>query len=252
MGYELKKNLLSWRFWILFLAQLAMYYFLNKPFLKLPGTFFYSHFTNSLWINIPVLALFCSGLIGMQTYDELDKDYQPLIFSRTSLSGWIKRKFTVNCMVSGIFIALAWVVLLIYRYYLAYPTVLNLFFLGNLHLYSSIISCNPLIATIQMISLDLLRAFFFGAMLGAVATLGAVMLKSRYLNLAFPAAVTILFDYYLGRAGFDKLTWNMQFTLIALARPHMGPWFSFFYLGLLCLLFLGLANHFVIKRVRYE
>jgi len=252
LGYHLKRTIFSVRFVVLFILQAAMYYYLNHWNLSnlQPQDNFYQLFLSSIRTNIPVLALLCAALVGLQTYDELDKNYQPLLFSRASIRVWITRKFTANALTCGVFILLAWVVILLVCFFGSYPPSYNLVNLQQ-HPYVSIVSSNPSVAIMQMIGLDIVRVFLFGVLLGAVATLGAVTFRGRYLVLAFPAVMHILFDYYASSVAYG-LSWYMNFDAIVLAGRYIEPWFSLLYFGLSALFFFALANYFVLRKVRYE
>lgn len=252
MGYQLKRSVISMRFGIFFILQLAMYYYLNHGNLSLflSSVNFYSGFLNSITTNIPLLTLFCAALVGLQTHDELDKHFQPLLFSRTTLQTWMTRKFIVNALTCGIFILLAWLAILLLCFLGNFPPQFNFIDLGH-HPCISLVSSDPTVAIIQLIVLDMIRVFLFGVLLGAVATLGAVAFKTRYLALAFPAVAYILFDYYANTIA-PGLSWYMNFNLTVLAGKHVKPWFSFAYFGLSALIFFALANYFVLRRVRHE
>jgi|GEM_PF-3598347 len=252
MGYQLKRSVVSVRFGVFLFLQAAMYYYLNHGNLSriFPNSNFYDHFLNSIITNIPLLALFCAALVGLQTYDELDKNFQPLLFSRTSLRTWVTRKFTVNALTCGIFILLAWLAILLLCFFGSFPPQLDFVNLEQ-HPYVSIVSSNPSVAIMQMIGLDIVRVFLFGVLLSAVATLGAVAFKARYLALAFPAVAYILFDYYANSIA-PGLSWYMNFNLITLAEMYVEPWFGFAYFILSALIFFALANYFVLRRVRHE
>lgn len=255
MGYHLKKTVFSWRFLALFIVQVAMYYYLNN-FNNLftsryPYTNFYDTFLN-LNASVPLLALMCAGLVGLQTHDELDKNYQPFLFSRASLERWVKNKFLANALAGGIFILLGRVVMLLLCIRVSFPPRLDSLFNFQSNPYISIVSENPAVAIMQMLGLDLVRFFIFGVLLSAVATLGAALFRVRYLALAFPALATIIFEHYMTAYDLRSMSWQLNYTLFNLAGRFMKPWNPFTYLGLSALLLFCLANYFVLRRVRHE
>lgn len=252
MVYHLKKIVLSWRFLVLILLQIALYFYSNYVNLSRiwPGTDFYSTFVNSTNVSFPLLALLCAVLVGLQTYDELEKCYQPMLFSRIPVAGWIRTRFVANALAGGIFILLPWVITLLVALFISFPPNIDLFnFQSNP--YISIVSDNATIAVLQMIALDFIRVFLFGMLLGTVATLGAASFKSRFHSLTFPALFAIVFEHYASVIN-RILSWHMNITLFNLAGRYMKPWFSFLYFGLTTLLLLTLANCFVLSRVRHE
>jgi len=251
MGYHLKKIVLSWRFLVLLVLQIMLYVFSNYGNLG-RGSYFYSRFVNSLFSDIPLLALLCAVLVGLQTHDELEKSYQPMLYSRISLAGWIRRRFFANILAGGLFIVLPWIFHALLIFGLNFPPKADLVNLQS-HPYISIVSDNAMIAVMQMIVLDFVRAFFFGMLLGAVATLGATLLKTRFHSLAFPALFAIVFEHYTTTSeSFYFLAWQINFNYFMISGRHLTPWFSYLYFGVLTLLVLALANYFVLGKVRHE
>lgn len=255
MWYHLKKIVFSWRFLILLIMQVAMYYYMNHYNLSRISFFpnFYGIFLNSLQVNIPLLALLCAGLIGLHTFDELDKNYQPLLFSRALIREWVFKRFSANALAGGFFIVLAWAGILIFSFFSSFPLQFDAWSLSNFELtpYISIVSESPALAMVQMILLDLVRVFLFGLMLGGIATLGATAFLSRYESLAFPAIFAIIFDHYLAYIS-PGMSWYVNFNLINLAGRYIEHWFSFSYFLLSALGYFVLAYYFVLRRVRYE
>jgi len=250
--YHLKKIVLSRRFLVLIVLQTALYFYSNYVNLSQvwPGSNFYDTYVNSIYVSIPLLALLCAVLVGLQTYDELDKCYQPMLFSRISVAGWIRKRFLANALAGGIFILVPRVIILLVALYNSFPPRIDLFnFQSNP--YISIVSDNANTAVMQMIALDSIRVFLFGTLLGAVATLGASSFKVRFHSLAFPALFAIIFEHYTN-AFYHIMSWTLNFGIFNFAGRYMEPWFSFFYFGLTTLLLLVLANCFVLGRVRHE